>query len=125
MENLHIQQTDSTPLVQFDSQTNTLLLVGESYPENSFNFYSPVIRWLKVALNELPELKLDVNVTYMNSSSTKCTLDILDIMEEAHKHGVSTHVVWRYDSENPRSFVLAEEFQEEVTFPFSIEVLKK
>lgn len=125
MEILHINQTDSTPLVCFDETTSTLQLVGESYPENSFDFYSEVISWLKSALLELPELTLDITITYMNSSSTKCTLDLLDIMENAYAGGVKTSIVWRYDRENPRSYVLAEEFREEVTFPFEIEVLKK
>lgn len=125
MESLYIEQSDSTPLVQFDPCTNRLILLGESYPENSFNFYSPVIAWLKSALSELTELMLDITITYMNSSSTKCTLDLLDIIEEAHLRGVKTSILWRYDKENPRSYQLAEEFREEVTFPFEIELLKK
>jgi len=125
MEGLNIQQTDSTPLVFFNQTTATLQLVGESYPENSFDFYGVVLAWLKSALLELPELVLDITITYMNSSSTKCTLDLLDMMEDAYTRGIKTSIIWRYDCENPRSYVLAEEFREEVTFPFNIEVLNK
>lgn len=123
MEPLYIQKTDSTPMVSFDPPSSTLRLIGESYPENSFVFYAPVIVWLKSALATLPEFTLDCTIIYMNSSSTKCTLDILDLMEEAHSRGVQTSIVWRYNKENPRSYLLAEEFREEVTFPFKVEVL--
>ena len=65
-------------------------------------------------------LNLDINVSYLNSSSTKCMLDLLDILEEAHCKGARISLVWRYDQENPRSLDLAQEFQEEVTLPFAI-----
>ena len=125
MEGLHIKQTDSTPLVCFDQESATLQLVGESYPENSFDFYSVVTAWLKSAVLELPELTLDITITYMNSSSTKCTLDLLDIMEDAYANNLKARIIWRYDRENPRSYMLAEEFRDEVTFPFEIEALNK
>lgn len=125
MKPLNIEQTASTPLVNFDPATNTLCIVGESYPENSFDFYAPVIEWLKGNLASLAKFTLDITVTYMNSSSTKCTFDIIDIMEDAFASGVKVAIIWRYDRENPRSYEMAEDFREEATFPFEIEVLAK
>ncbi|HIJ94901.1 MAG TPA: DUF1987 domain-containing protein [Desulfuromonadales bacterium] len=124
MEPLHIQQTSSTPLIQFNTGTGTLHISGESYPENSFDFFEPVISWLKIAVTECNELSLDIAITYMNSSSTKCTFDIIDILEEAFERGVKTSIVWRYDRENPRSYEMAEDFRDEVTFPFEIEAIE-
>lgn len=115
-----IAPTTSTPQVHFDPVEQKLKISGESYPENSFEFYLPIIGWVKNHLSDAAGLTLEVNVTYMNSSSTKCMLDILDLFEDAHQRGVKVNIVWRYDKENSRSFDLAEEFQEEVTLPFSI-----
>lgn len=120
METLDIPKTSSTPMISFDSAASTLKIVGESYPENSFEFYAPVIAWVKEGLQQLSQMRLDIDVSYMNSSSTKCVLDLFDIMEEAYGRGVDVSVCWRYDRENPRSLDLAEEFQEEVTFPFDV-----
>jgi hypothetical protein len=125
VEPINIIQTSSTPSINFDPATSALCIVGESYPENSFDFYAPIILWLKSKLREIPEFKLDIAITYMNSSSTKCTLDMMDVMEDAYSRGVKTSIIWRYDRENPRSYELAEDFREEVTFPFEIEVLTK
>lgn len=122
---ISIEQTSTSPLVQFDEENLTLKIVGESYPENSFEFYAPVNAWLKNALAAYPSIRLDINVSYMNSSSTKCMLDILDILEEAHASGGKVSVVWRYDQENPRSLDLAEEFQEEVTCEFQVVPLEE
>lgn len=120
MEPLTIPQTPSTPFVCYDESRKTLTIAGESYPENSFAFYTPVLGWLRRYLQEERKLILDITVTYLNSSSIKCMLDVLDTMEEAFGKGADLSILWRYDLENPRSFELAEEFCEEVTFPFEI-----
>ena len=117
---LHIEKTNSTPLIDFDRQLRVLTMQGESYPENSFDFYAPVLAWLSETLPTLPGLRLDVAVSYMNSSSIKCMLDILDVLEAAHKEGKAVSVVWIYDEDNPRALDLAEEFRSEVTLPFTM-----
>lgn len=123
MAELTIPQTTTTPLICFDEASTTLQIAGESYPENSFAFYAPILDWVKHQLQNNSLLIVDLTITYMNSSSTKCMLDLLDIMEDAHARGVKVSIVWNYDPENPRSFELAEEFCEEVSFPFQIVAL--
>ena len=120
MNLLDIPATTSTPRISFEPATNRLLLCGESYPENSFSFYAAIFAWLKEHLASGRALTLDIDVAYMNSSSTKCMLDLLDLLEESFRKGRQVEIFWRYDRENPRSFDLAEEFREEVTFPFTI-----
>jgi hypothetical protein len=120
MRSLDIPQTASTPLISFDPVVRILRITGESYPENSFEFYAPIISWVKEYLAEQEELNLNINVSYLNSSSTKCMLELIDLMEEAFSEGLSVSVVWFYDRENPRSLDLAEEFKEDVTFEFKI-----
>lgn len=115
-----IQQTVSTPMVSFDPVGRILRIAGESYPENSFEFYAPIAQWVRETLAGGSGLGLDINVSYMNSSSTKCMLDLLDLFEDAHGRGVEVSIIWRFDKENPRSLDLAEEFREEVTLPFAI-----
>ena len=122
---LDIPQTPSTPSIRFNPAERRLYISGESYPENSFEFYAPVIKWVKECLTQLGELHLEIDVSYMNSSSTKCTLDLLDLLEEAHTKGCVVTIVWRYDKENPRSLDLAEEFRDEVTLPFDIVACEK
>jgi len=120
MNTLDIPQSSSTPLIRFDAAKRKMHILGESYPENSFGFYAPVIGWVKEYLSSQNELHLDVDISYMNSSSTKCMLDLFDLLEDAHVKGTRVTIAWRYDRENPRSLDLAEEFQEEVSLPFSI-----
>jgi hypothetical protein len=117
---LHIAKTQASPEVRFDPAEGVLSISGESYPENSFDFYAPVLEWLNANLSSLPSLRLEVTVSYMNSSSIKCMLDILDAIGEAHAAGKEVRAVWNYETDNPRALDLAEEFRSEVSFPFTV-----
>lgn len=123
MPGLDLKQTKSTPSVVFDPDRKVLGILGESYPENSFEFYAPLFRWMDEELPGLDRLRLDVNVSYMNSSSTKCMLDLLEMLSAAHAAGKPVEVHWYWDRDNPRALDLAEEFREDCAFPFHVEVL--
>lgn len=120
MKPLDIPATNTSPLIRFEPEGAVLRIEGESYPEYSFEFFQPVMAWLKERLNGGLGLKAVIDISYMNSSSTKCMLDILDLLEEAHGQGAPVAVEWRYDAANPRALDLAHEFKEEVTFAFDI-----
>ncbi len=117
---LSIEATKSTPRIHYSEERKTLEISGESYPENSFAFFAPTFAWFHAELPRLAELTLEVNVKYMNSSSTKCMLDILDLLGESSHAGCRTRVRWLYEAGNDRALELAEEFKEEVDIPFDI-----
>jgi hypothetical protein len=120
---LNIAKTNTTPGIRFDTDASVLSIAGESYPENSFDFYAPVLEWLSENLPALKGIRLEITVSYMNSSSIKCMLDILDALGEAHAAGKKVEVVWNYETDNPRALDLAEEFREEVSFPFIVNAI--
>jgi hypothetical protein len=115
-----IAGTISTPSVEFSSGESTLRIVGESYPENSFQFYAPLFSWLKTNLPLMDKFILEINIPYMNSSSTKCILDILDMLADRVQDGGSCSVRWLYEAGNDRAFELAKEFEEDMDIPFDI-----
>ena len=117
---LRIAKTQASPEVTFDPDNRVLRITGESYPENSFDFYAPVLDWLAANLPALDSLRLEVSVSYMNSSSIKCMLDILDALGEAYAGGKDVSAVWNYEVDNPRALDLAEEFRSEISFPFTV-----
>ena len=94
---------------------------GDSYPENSFEFFAPIISWVEEFLDngQMP-LTLHLHLLYLNTSSVKAMMDIFDLLEESHKEDKTVTVQWFYDPENDRIAELAEEFKEDCTFPFEI-----
>lgn len=117
---LNIEATKSSPRVVFDQQQRILSITGESYPENSFAFFEPIFDLLHNELERYKSIRLNVNISYMNSSSTKCMLDILDMLDVAYKNGCDAYVSWYYEKENERALELAEEFKEDIDLPFEI-----
>lgn len=117
---LHIPATKSTHEIFYSEENQTLSLIGESYPENTFAFFAPVFDWLHENLPIMKRFHLHVNISYMNSSSTKCILDILDLLAKSHEAGSDVSVSWYYDRENERALDIAEEFEEDAEVPFEI-----
>jgi len=94
---------------------------GESYPENSFEFYSPIIRWIEGFLSETKsDIVFSITLSYLNTSSTKYMIDILDRLEAAHRQGRAVKVEWYYDADNGRAGDTIEEFKEDFSMPFSV-----
>ncbi len=117
---IDIPATKSSPKVQFSLDKGMLAITGECYPENPFEFFDPIFAALRAELPRMKELHLRVQVPYMNSSSTKCMLDLLDLLADKGSHGCAARVSWLYDKDNGRALDLAEEFSDDVEIPFEI-----
>ncbi len=121
MKNLNIDGTQSTPAIRADWNEGVLEISGDSYPENSFQVYAPVIKWVQDFLNTATgPLSLQLNLLYLNTSSVKVMMDLFDLLQDAHGNGRKVSVVWQYDHENERVAELALEFKEDCEFPFDI-----
>lgn len=120
MDDLIIEATTSTPRIAFRAGTGALTIEGESYPDNTVVFFTPALEWLKAYLSGGGPAVLTLNLAYMNTSSVKFMLDILEMLEETHGAGGSARVIWNYDPENERALDMALEFQEDLTLPFEI-----
>lgn len=121
MKALSIQGSQSTPGITGDWEGGLLSMQGDSYPENSYEFFSEVIAWIESYLRDsATPLRLELRLVYMNTSSVKAMMDIFDLLEDAHKGGRSVSVDWFYDPRNERVRDLADEFREDCSFPFQI-----
>lgn len=121
MKELNIPASQSTPSIVTDSAKGSLHLAGDSYPENSFELFGPVIQWVDEYLaSKAAPLAVTLELQYLNTSSVKAVMDIFDLLEAAHAAGHPVSVTWYYDSRNERVGELAEEFKEDCTFPFTV-----
>lgn len=121
MNDLNIQGSQSTPGIRTDYALGLVSLQGDSYPENSFEFFSGLIDWVETYLKDSrAPLRLELRLVYMNTSSVKAMMDIFDLLEEAHGKGREVSVDWYYDPRNERVQDVAAEFREDCSFPFHI-----
>src|SRR5688572_27293751 len=98
MNDLNIAGTQSSPSVVTDGAAGTVEMRGDSYPENSYEFFAPIIDWVHEYLEtaEAP-LRLKLYLLYLNTSSVKAMMDIFDSLEDAHGNGREVSVNWYYD----------------------------
>lgn len=121
MKDFKIEGTQSIPDIFGDWDKGMLSISGDSYPENSFELFEPLLQWVESYLDQAEcELKLKLNLLYLNTSSVKIMMDIFDLLEVAHTQKKSVSVTWSYDKENERVAELAEDFKEDCSFPFDI-----
>lgn len=121
MLTLAIPATASTPSIDADWESGRLSMAGDSYPENSFELFQPLIDWVAAFLADTDRpLTLSLSLLYLNTSSIRAMMDILDQLQAAHEAGRTVRVEWLYDAENERVAELAAEFREDYTFPFDI-----
>lgn len=119
MTTIEIAATPSTPAIS--AADGKLTLRGDSYPENSFAFFAPILEWVERNLAPADaSLQMDLYLLYLNTSSVKAMMDLFDLLEAAHKLGKQVQVNWYYDPQNMRVAELAEEFKEDCSFDFNI-----
>ena len=111
-----IASTSRTPAVVFDFAQHHLKIKGESYPEDVTEFYGPVFTALDGYLGQLGagSCRFDFELIYLNSSSAKAIMMLMDKLEAAAKNGASVDVYWYYDKEDDTMQELGEEFGEDL-----------
>ena len=116
MQNLTIPATARTPAIHFDFGKSHLKLSCESYPEDVMEFYNPVFSALDVYLATLGtgSCRFDFELIYLNSSSAKAVMTLMDKLESAAAKGASVDVYWFYDEEDDTMQELGEEFGEDL-----------
>lgn len=51
MESYYLEATPKTPKLDFNPDAETFLISGRSIPENSIEFYKPLLDWLDKYVN--------------------------------------------------------------------------
>jgi hypothetical protein len=113
MNLLKLEATQYTPEITLDP-AGTITMIGKSYPENTFEFYTPVMSWLEDYFEGVAAEKTVVNmeIIYFNSSSSKLFFDFFDLLDEAREEN-TIEINWIYDSENESAMEAGEDFVED------------
>ncbi|MCP4691464.1 MAG: DUF1987 domain-containing protein [Desulfobacterales bacterium] len=126
MKKLVIEATRSSPKIVGDPDADLLEITGESYHENTMEFYAPVFSWLEkyIAQIEIRKATVNLNLVYFNSSSSKVLMDMFDMLDDAARAGGDVTVNWLYDEEDEDSLEFGEEFMEDLEY-LKFNLLKK
>jgi hypothetical protein len=109
------------PAVNFDASTGICEMAGESYMEEAYKFYTPLLNWLKEYTSKLKSpVVLNIKLTYFNTNSSRLLLDMLDILKKSTDIGVSVTINWYYELNDPDIKEEVEDFEIETGLPIQM-----
>jgi hypothetical protein len=108
MESISIKPTADTPRVNFDTETNVLLLEGRSLPENPHIFFDPLFIW--AGDYSLENIVVSFRLEYFNTASSKQIFNFLKILRE-NKNIHDLTIRWHYEEGDYDSLETGQQFQ--------------
>ena len=121
MEPLSIEGSAKTPSVKFDAEQGIIEIKGRSIPENSIEFYKPLVDWLEnYANNPMQQTKVNVQLEYFNTSSSKCILDVFKKLEAIHKAKSEVLINWFYEEDDEDMLEAGEDYESIIRVPFKM-----
>ena len=121
MENLIIKGEAKTPTIDFNFNSGELVISGRSIPENSIEFYKPVIEWLEsLKVSGKDKVVLDIKLEYFNTSSSKCILDVFKKLEEIKGVGKDASIRWYFESDDEDMEEAGQDFSAIIKVPLEL-----
>ena len=70
MKRLEILPSNNTPHILLDADTNSFLIEGKSFPEDSKEFYRPILEWMDEFKTTKPQsVRIGFNLFYLSSQA--------------------------------------------------------
>ena len=101
------------PGVNFNYETGICTLSEESYMEESYSFYKPLIDWIREFFKTKNTLEFNFRFSYFNTSTSKMIIEILEFLEQKKAEGNSISVNWYIPSDDPDMLVEVQDFEED------------
>ena len=121
MEPISIDGTPKTPTVKFDAGTGIIEIKGRSIPENSIEFYKPLVDWLEAyAGSPVDKTVVNVQLEYFNTSSSKCILDVFKKLEAISKAKNDVIINWYYEEDDEDMLEAGEDYESIIRVPFKM-----
>ena len=125
MDDFYLEATPKTPRLYFSRETGEFEISGRSIPENSIEFYKPIINWLDNYIDD-PNHRtlLVIKLEYFNTSSSKCLVEILRRLEGLNNQSI-VRVKWCYEEEDEDMQESGEDFKEIIKIPIEMVLISE
>ena len=121
MEHLQIAGGKDTLAIDFHPETGVLVLEGESYSENPIDFFDLLSDWLTRYIQEIHgALTVNITISYLNTSSSKCLIDFLEMLAEYHQSKGEIKLNWYYEEDDEDMQETGEELCEDLELSYTL-----
>ena len=122
MTKISIQPTKQTPEILLDFENLDFQIKGCSRPEDTENFYGPLIKSIEenraMLQSAIEKLTIEVNIIYFNSSSLKFLLELFRSIIR-YKHPDAIEINWHFEKDDEDVKEVGLEFSEALNIPVS------
>ena len=120
MDPIKIEGTPKTPTVNFKAESGVLEVKGRSIPENSIEFYKPLVDWIgNYGDSAKADTVVNIQLEYFNTSSSKCILDVFKKLESVNGKTNIT-INWHYEEDDEDMLEAGEDYQAIINIPFKM-----
>ena len=121
MNNIKMEGTAKTPDLSFDANTGVFDIKGRSIPENSVEFYKPILEWIDEYTKQTqPKTIVNIHLEYFNTSSSKCILKKKKKFEIIAKNGNDIVIRWHYEEDDEDMLEAGQDYQSIIKVPFEM-----
>ncbi len=119
MEPISRQATPKTPSIEFNSEQGLLEIKGRSNPENTLDFYRPLVAWVdEYVQNPAEKTVVNVHLEHFNTSSSKSILEVFRALAPIHKANKDMVVNWFYEDDDEDILEAGENYESITGLPF-------
>jgi hypothetical protein len=114
-----VEGTPRSPEIVFDTEKGYLSFKGHSLPENTGEFYYPILEWVKNYIQDAPmETSVTFDLEYFNSSSFKMLLEMIQILSKLKIREKDLIVTWNYQEGDEDMFDSGKQLEELLDIKF-------
>jgi hypothetical protein len=115
MKTLIIEPSKFSPKIVLND-SGEIIIHGRSIVEDPYEFYHPVLAWIKEC--DIESVKIEIRLDYMNTSSSKQIFNLLLFVEE-NVLIKDASVNWFYEHDDEDIFDIGKEFESQLDLTFS------
>ncbi|MCU0440236.1 MAG: DUF1987 domain-containing protein [Raineya sp.] len=115
------KKTYFTPDVNFSAQTGICEIAGESYQEETFEFFNKLVAWIEEFIVKVKKpIVFNFKLSYFNTSSARAILEMLILLKKYKEEGGSVEINWYYQDEEDSTYEEAEDMQSQTGLRFNM-----
>ena len=115
---IHIEETEDSPEIILDAENFLLKISGPSFPEDAYETYQPIMRWLTAVKESIVKLTCEFDFTILSSASNKLLFEVLLKLEDLYQNGKDVVIFWYHDDFDEDMQEEGESFAQTVHIPF-------
>jgi hypothetical protein len=113
-----IEETEDSPEIILDMENGLLKISGPSFPEDAYETFQPVLRWIDAVSSTLMKLTCEFEFTILSSASNKLLFEILLKLEDMYQNNKDVIIFWYHDDFDEDMQEEGESFAQAVHVPF-------